>query len=117
QFVAWFSLGSLVSDACGRAFVDERAASESVEAETLDQGMRTIMGDGVSHGVTARWNRLIAAGSPAAIDIEAFDRSQAHDRGGIGSDIDHAGPLAHEAQAAEAGKQLDDGIDRGVHRR
>src|SRR5690348_6867531 len=69
--------------------------------------MRLVVDRGIRHGVATRRNRLVTAGSPAAIDIQTAHGSEPHDGAGIRSDVHRAGPLAHELQAAEAGEELE----------
>src|SRR5262245_42304228 len=107
----------LVCDTGRRALIDEGTAREPIETEMLDQRMGATVRNCMGHCFATGGNRLVPAGAPAAVDEEALDRRLPHDRRRIGRDIDHAGPLAHEAQATEAWEQLEKRADGGLHDR
>src|SRR5262245_50824919 len=106
----------LMCNAGGGAFVDEGACLEAVESELTDERVRTIVGNRVCHGVAARGNGFVTAGAPAAVDVEAVDVREAHDRTCVGCDVDHSGPLAHLLEPTEAGYEFEHCAYRGLHR-
>src|SRR5579872_3621097 len=101
----------------GGALVDEGAGVEAVHGEAGNKRVRFAGGDGVGHCVAASGDRFKAAGAPATANKESLDRGEAHERTRVGRDVDAAGPLSHEFQAAKGWEELDDRAEDAAHLR
>src|SRR5574337_2144408 len=113
------SMGALplVSDGGRRRFVDKPAGREALERERRIDRMRLVAGDCMGEHVYAAWRRLEPAGSPAAIQVEAWNRGFADDRGAIGRDIDDPAPFPKHPHPGEDRKDLAYGGERVLDER
>ncbi len=101
-------------DAGGAVLIDQMTGNKAVQPEGAGQRVRFITGNGGGKDMAGARCCLEAARAPAAIEVQALNRSFADDGTGVGADIDDASPLAVHAYACEGRKQFDDGRRRGV---
>ena len=91
--------------------VNQGAGLESVQRERRGQRVGPGIGDGVGKDPSGAGRGLESTGAPAAIHKQIPDRGQAHDRRGVGRDVDDPGPGPEHVDPAEDRKQF----QRGGH--
>src|SRR5581483_10871711 len=96
-----------VGNARGGAFIHESALLESIETKAGDQRMRFVVHNRLSHCVSTRRNSLVAARTPATVDIQSPYGCEAHDRTRIRCNVHRPCPLPHQFQSAEGWKKLE----------
>ena len=68
--------------------------------------MGSILSNGMGENPARARRGLEAAGAPSAVEIQAFNRSLADYRTGIGTDVDDATPMAQHPHTTEEWEQL-----------
>src|SRR5882757_4975359 len=105
-----------VSNAGGRALIDESVAAEAVQSKLLRERVSMTCGEGMSQKRTAGGNRLETTRPPTAIDVQIVDGSRPENRRAVRNDIHDARPMAHEPRLREHRKHLDHRGDRLLDR-
>ena len=105
-------------DPGARSLVDEAPGGEAGKVEGAADLVVRAGREQMREQRAAGGNRLEAAGSPAAIEEDAFRRRRPDDGRGVRNDVDDSAPLAHQLQLAEGGEHLEQaGDDKFLHRR
>src|SRR5579863_3440232 len=102
----------LMVHAGGRGFIDETPRRETIHPKRLDERMGPIIGHGMGKRFPTDGNGLETARPPTRTDIQRRNRRLAENRTRIGRDVDDAGPLPHQLEAAERRKQVQCGAQR-----
>ena len=94
-------------DGCGDALVDEPSGEEALQSEGLGDGMGSVVGDGIGEDFARAGDGFEAAGSPAAVEIEALHIGCGDDGRAVAGHVDDAAPLAQHSCARDDGEHLD----------
>ena len=101
----------------GAVLVDQQSGLEPVQRIGRGDAVRAVVGDQVGKDMAGSRRRLEAAGSPAAVEIEAVDIRLRDDRRGVRAGVDDAAPVAQHAKPRGFRKQLDGGSDHMLRHR
>src|SRR6266567_4079288 len=91
----------------GAMLVDQRARDEALERERRIQLMGLAVRKRPRERPARPRRRFEAARPPAAVQVEVVHGGRADDRGGVGADIDDAGPGPQYAGGAEDREELE----------